>query len=392
MSENYSYHRLGLNDTYLTDELFICFGDMNNRYSDLTFQNGLSYDDVLLRPRRSDVESRSDPEINSVLVGDIEVDTPIVSSPMDSVTESEMAQALADQGGVGIIHRFLDTEEQAEEVEKVDGLVGASIGIDGEWMERADAVVTAGADFVCIDVAHAHSEMCLDAVDALTSNLDVPVMAGNVSTKEGAVDLVKAGADGVKVGIGPGSHCLTREVAGVGVPQVTAIKEVTEGLHDARMRGEIESYIPVVADGGIQSSGDISKALVLGADTVMIGGIFGGCEESPAPVVEVEVRGSSNAPESRKYKRTRGMASQKARDDHDLSESKVAEGDSGLTPYKGSASTVVHKLSSGLRTSFSYLGAHNIDEARKRGEFVRISNSVQNRNGTHGVFTDDSNR
>lgn len=390
--DSYIIARKRLNDTYLTDQSFVSLEDMNNRYSDMTFQNGLSYDDVLLRPRRSDVRSRSDPDITSILVGDIEVETPIVSAPMDSVTESEMAQKISDQGGAGIIHRFLNIEDQAEEVEKVNGLVGASIGIDGECMERADAVIKSGADFICVDVAHAHSEMCLEVVDELTNNIDVPVMAGNVSTKEGAVDLVKSGADGVKVGIGPGSHCLTREVAGVGVPQVTAIEEVTEGLHDASMRGEIDNYVPVVADGGIQSSGDISKALVLGADTVMIGGIFGGCEESPAPVVEVEVQGSSNAPESRKYKRTRGMASQKARDDHDLSETKVAEGDSGLTPYKGPVSTVIHKLASGLRTSFSYLGAHNIDQARKRGEFVRVSNSVQNRNGTHGVFTDNGSK
>lgn len=364
---------------------------MNDRHTELQFTNGLSYDDILLRPRRSDVRSRSEPDINSVLVGDIEVDVPIVSSPMDSVTEYEMAQTLADQGGVGIVHRFLSIKEQSESVSRVDGLVGASVGIDGEWLDRAHSVVNAGADFVCVDVAHAHSDMCLESVRTLEDELEVPIMAGNVSTREGAVDLVKAGADGVKVGIGPGSHCLTREVAGVGVPQVTAIKEVTEGLKDARMRGDIDdTYIPVVADGGIQSSGDISKALTLGADTVMIGGLFGGCEESPAPVVEVEVRGSSNTSESKKYKRTRGMASSDARDDHDLSNNKVAEGDSGLTPYKGSASNVVNKLSSGLQTSFSYLGAKNIQQARKRSQFIRVSNSVQNRNGTHGVFTDES--
>lgn len=362
--------------------------EMNNRYSDLKFENGLSYDDVLLRPRRSSVKSRSDPKINSVLVDDIEIDVPIISAPMDSVTESSMAEAMNDEGGVGIIHRFLSVEEQAEEVRKVDGLVGASVGIDEGWRERVIANIEAGADFICINVAHAHAEICLDVVEQYDDEFDVPVMVGNVSTQEGAVDLVKAGADGVKVGIGPGSHCLTREVAGVGVPQVTAIREVTEGLHDARMRGEIDDYIPVVADGGIQSSGDIAKALVLGADTVMIGGLFGGCKESPAPEVEIEVQGSLNQTETKKYKRTRGMASEEAREDHDMANSQVAEGDSGLTPYKGSARGVVKNLASGLQTSFSYLGAHNIDQARKRGEFIRISNSVQNRNGTHGVFTE----
>lgn len=364
-------------------------GCMNKRNSDLTFQDGLSYDDVLLRPRRSDVESRSNPKIESLLVGDIEVETPIISSPMDSVTESNMAQVMCNKGAAGIIHRFLPIEEQARHVGNVDGLVGASVGIDSGWKERARSNIDAGADFICIDVAHAHAEMCVDVINDYNKSFEKPVIVGNISTKEGAVDLVKNGADAVKVGIGPGSHCLTREVAGVGVPQVTAIKEVTEGLHDARIRGEIKEYIPVIADGGIQSSGDISKALVLGADTVMIGGLLGGCEESPAPEVEIEVNGSLNQTETRKYKRTRGMASEEARDEYGLSNNKVAEGDSGLTPYKGSAETVIKKLSSGLKSSFSYLGAHNIAEARSRGQFIRVSNSVQNRNGTHGVFTEE---
>lgn len=353
----------------------------------MNLQNGLSYDDVLLRPRRSNIESRSDPEIESVLVGDMTVEKPIISSPMDSVTESEMAQTLSDNGGVGIIHRFLSVDEQCSEVSEVDGIVGASVGIENE-MERTEELIDAGADFICVDVAHGHLEMCLDTVEQIDQEFDIPIMAGNVSTEEGAVDLAISGADAIKVGIGPGSHCLTREVAGVGVPQVTAIREVTKGLQRARARDKIDGYMPVVADGGIQGSGDIAKALSLGADTVMIGGLFGGCDESPAPIVEVEVQNPVNTTETKKYKKTRGMASEDARDDHSLENSKVAEGDSGLTPYKGSAKNVLNSLSSGVKSSFSYLGAHNIEQARKRANFIKVSSSVQQRNGTHGVFTD----
>lgn len=347
----------------------------------MNLENGLTYDDILLRPRRSDVRSRSDPEINSKLIGDIEIEVPILSAPMDSVTEHEMARTLADNDAVGIIHRFLDPEQQANEVSKVDGLVGASVGVDGEWFERAMLLEENGVDFVCVDVAHGHSELCIEAVEELSSEVDVPVMAGNVSTGRGAVDLVRAGAQAVKIGVGPGSHCLTREVAGVGVPQVTAINEVVEALDNARKRGDIDEYIPVVADGGIQTSGDISKALTLGADTVMIGGLFGGCSESPAELI--------TAKDGSRYKQTRGMASDEAREKNDMTTEKAAEGDAGLTPYKGSAEDMVDKLASGVKTSFSYLGAHTIKEARSRAEFIKVSPSVQSRNGTHGVFTDE---
>lgn len=386
------YSWLQQNNTYLNKGVFISLGIMDNRFPQTEFRDGLSYDDVLLRPRKSSVESRRDPEIKTQLVGDIEIDLPIVSSPMDTVTEAEMAQALADKGAVGIIHRFSgEVEKQAEEVSRVDGLVGASIGVSREWEDRAEKTVSAGADFLCVDVAHAHSELTLDVVSRLDDKFQVPIMAGNVATGQGAVDLVRAGADSVKVGVGPGSHCLTREVTGVGVPQLTAILEVTEALHRARQRGRIDDeYIPVVADGGIQSSGDIAKALVAGADTAMIGGMYGGCEESPAPVVEVEVNDDFGSSNTQKYKRTRGMSSDEARDDADLPTDLVAEGDSGLTPYKGSAESLTKNLASGVRISFSYLGAHDIRQARKRGEFITVSNSVQNRNGTHGVFIDDN--
>lgn len=355
----------------------------------MEFEKALSYDDILLRPKKSHIRSRSEPSVSTKLVSDIEVDIPVVSAAMDTVTEGDMAQAMSDAGGVGVVHRHHGSQEkntveeriemQAQNVSQVDGTVGAAIGIGEEWQQRLERVVEAGADFVCVDVAHAHLEMCLDVVEKAHSEYDVPLMAGNVSTGEGAVDLVSAGADAVKVGIGPGSHCLTREVAGVGVPQVTAINEVTNALDKARALGKTDSYIPVVADGGVQSSGDVAKALVLGADTVMVGGMFGGCEESPAELVVTS--------DGRKYKQTRGMSSDEARDDHDLENNVVAEGDSGLTPHRGSATDVAFSLASGVRVSFSYIGASNIDEARENGEFIQVSPSVQERNGTHGVFT-----
>jgi IMP dehydrogenase len=357
---------------------------------EMKLEKTLSYDDILLRPKRSRITSRSEPDVSTKLVGDIEIDIPIVSAAMDTVTDGNMAQALSDAGGVGVVHRHHGNQEehtseeriemQARDISEVDGVVGAAVGIGSDWRERTERAIEAGADFICVDVAHGHLQMSLDVVSQLSDEFDIPLMAGNVSTSEGAIDLVDRGADAIKVGIGPGSHCLTREVAGVGVPQVTAIDEVTDALDKSRALGKIESYVPVVADGGIQSSGDIAKALVLGADTVMIGGMFGGCKESPAETIVTQ--------DGRKYKQTRGMSSDEARDDHGLENNVVAEGDSGLTPYKGSAESVATKLASGTRVSFSYIGAYDISEAREKGEFIQVSPSVQARNGTHGVFTD----
>jgi IMP dehydrogenase/GMP reductase len=344
----------------------------------MNLETALSYDDISIRPKRSSVESRSDVSLESTLVRDITISNPIISAPMDTVTESDMAQAMYDAGAVGIIHRYLSVEEQVNEIKEVDGIVGTTIGINDGWKDRLHRTVEAGADFVCVDVAHGHMERTIDVVRETTSLVDVPVMAGNVSTGEGAKDLAMAGAEAIKVGLGPGSHCLTREVAGVGVPQVTAISECAEALRMANLTNQITHDVSIVADGGIQKPGDMIKALLLGADTVMVGGLFGGCDESPARLVETDG--------GELYKQTHGMASGEARDENDIDTEEAIEGDSGLIEYTGPAESVVNELSAGSRSGLSYIGAHNITEGQDKAEFVRITPSVTVRNGTHGVL------
>lgn len=339
----------------------------------------LSYDDISIKPKRSTVESRSNVSLESTLIGDITVENPVISAPMDTVTESEMAQAMHNAGAVGIIHRYLSIDEQVQEISKVDGVVGTTIGINDGWKERLTKTVDAGADFVCVDVAHGHMESTLQVVNETKEMVDVPVMAGNVCTKEGVKDLILAGADSVKIGVGPGSHCLTREVAGVGIPQVTAVNRAVEVV-EVLQKTELDREITVIADGGIQKPGDMTKALLLGADAVMVGGMFGGCDESPARLIKTE--------SGERYKRTHGMASGEAREDNDIETEEAIEGDSGLIPYSGPAVSVVEELCAGSRSGLSYIGAHNLEEGQELAEFVRITPSVTVRNGTHGVLND----
>lgn len=347
----------------------------------MKLETALSYDDISIRPKRSSVESRSDVSLESTLIRDITINNPIISAPMDTVTESNMAQAMHNAGAVGIIHRYLSIDEQVHEIEKVDGIVGTTIGINDDWEERLHKTVEAGADFVCVDVAHGHMDRAIDVVQESTNITDVPIMAGNVSTGQGARDLAIAGAEAIKVGVGPGSHCLTREVAGVGVPQVTAINECYEAIRLAKMTNQITHDVSIVADGGIQKPGDMIKALLLGADTVMVGGLLGGCDESPAEFVKTN--------NGEIYKRTHGMASGEAREENGISTKEAIEGDSGLIEYTGPAENVVHELSAGSRSGLSYIGAHNLTEGKERVEFVRITPSVTVRNGTHGVLNND---
>lgn len=340
----------------------------------MKFEKGYSYDDLLLQPQRSPVDSRSNVSTESNLIGDITIDVPIISAPMDTVTECEMAMGMNECGATGIIHRFLDPDEQAAEVEEIDGLSAGTIGIGEQWGERAQLLEEAGADYICLDIAHGHMEKCLEIIDVLSNESDVPIMAGNVATAEGACDVLLSGADSVKVGIGPGSHCLTREVTGFGVPQATAIQNVHEGILNDNCLDR-DDYT-IVADGGIQNSGDIVKALALGADTVMIGGLLGGSEESPGSVIEVE---------GTKYKKTRGMASEEARDKNNMETQAAVEGAEGYTKYTGSVETTIEKLASGIRSGFSYAGSYNVKQLRQNAEFI-YSPSTQHRNGTHGTY------
>ena len=335
-------------------------------------RTGLSYGDALLVPQRSPVESRSDVDLSTLLTPSIELERPLLSAPMDTVTESETAIALSQSGGFGTIHRFASIDEQSAEVRAVAQVgerCGAAIGIDENYLDRSEAVLEAGADCLMVDVAHAHLESCLSAVEHVRREFDVPLIAGNVVTPAAVEDLHAAGVDCVKVGIGPGSHCTTRKVAGAGVPQLTAVADCAPIAHDLG--------ITVVADGGIRSSGDAVKALMAGADTVMMGSLFAGTQEAPGAVVEVD---------GRTYKRSRGMATTTANEERSDKDVEVGadEGVEGLTEYKGPLADVVAEFCAGIRSGLSYCGGHTISGAREKAEFVRVANSAREREGAHG--------
>ncbi|HEU4332395.1 MAG TPA: IMP dehydrogenase [Lapillicoccus sp.] len=481
------------------------FPDPSEQSADLLAPLGLTYDDVLLLPGETDVIP-SEVDTTTRLTREISLRVPLVSSAMDTVTESRMAIAMARQGGIGVLHRNLSIEDQAYQVDLVkrtqtgtisnpitigsdatledldeicgqyrvsglpvvdtdnrligivtnrdlrftpvaewattkvdevmtpmplvtapvgisredatallrqhkrerlpivdaDGrlaglitvkdfvkseqfpnaskddhgrlLVAAAIGYFGDAWQRATTLVEAGVDILVPDVANGHARLMLDMIRRLKSDpatRHVQVLAGNIATREGAQALVEAGADGVKVGVGPGSICTTRVVAGVGVPQVTAINEA------ARAAGP--AGVPVVGDGGLQYSGDIAKALVAGADTVMIGSLLAGCEESPGELVLVNGKqfkayrgmGSLGAMASRgkkSFSRDRYFQADVTSDDKI-----VPEGIEGQVPYRGPVSAVAHQLIGGLHQSMFYVGARTVPELKSRGRFVRIT-------------------
>lgn len=472
-------------------------------------QVGLTFDDVLLVPKRSGVRSRSAVDPSTWLVAGIRMTIPIISSNMDTVTEDRMAIAMAHAGGIGIIHRFLPIKKQAEFVrrvkrhesfivehpicispqatiieadrkmnqENIGGLmvvdeenhllgivttrdillapdrtapvlsvmtpqksvvvastdepfeearlklhqhrieklpvvdaenhvvglitaqdviklqqhphatkddkgrlrVGIAVGVRQDDMERAKACVREGADVIVVDVAHGHSDQTLDMVKRLKDAYpDLPIIAGNVATPEGVQDLVNAGASAVKVGVGAGSICITRVVTGFGVPQLTAILECAKAGH--------ELGIPIIADGGIRTSGDITKALAAGASSVMLGSLLAGTDESPgAPVI----RGG------KRYKIVRGMASltanvdRKAIDGDEVDEEVwgdvVPEGVEAVVPYRGKVDDILHQLVGGLRSGMSYAGATTIEELWENAEFIRITPAGQKESGVHDV-------
>jgi IMP dehydrogenase len=335
-------------------------------------RTGLSYGDVLLVPKRSSVDSRSDVDLSTALTPGIELETPLVSAAMDTVTEAALAAELGRAGGFGVLHRFLTPEEQAAQVTRVVAQgehVGAALGIDEDYVARADAAVAAGADALVVDVAHGHLERTIEAVGTLAAEFpDTGLVAGNVATPAGVEDLAAAGADCVKVGIGPGSHCTTRKVAGAGVPQLTAVDDCATAAADLD--------VTICADGGIRTSGDAVKALMAGADTVMLGSLFAGTAEAPGAVVEVE--GS-------RYKRSRGMATTAAAEDRDDKAIDVTadEGVEALTPYKGPVADVAEEFCAGIRSGLSYCGGHTLAAAREKAEFIRVAPSAKDREGFH---------
>jgi IMP dehydrogenase len=463
----------------------------------LDIKEGLTFDDVLLVPKRSPIISRTQTDLKTKLSRNITINIPLVSANMDTITESGMAIALAREGGIGVIHRFMTIGDQVDEVLRVkrsesvmieqpytikddmkvhdakkmmleygvsgllvetedrtlDGiitnrdiifeknmerkvselmtknvitakygttmeqakeilhkhrieklpvvddkkrivglitskdimkmdqypfaskdkkgrlLVGAAVGVKGDFLERTEALLDAGADTIIVDIAHGHSDNAINTVNMIKKAFpNCELIAGNVATGEGARDLITAGVDAVKVGVGSGSICITRVVTGSGVPQLTA---VTESVKVSR-----EYDIPVISDGGIRTSGDTTKALAAGASSVMVGSIFGGTDESP---------GKTLVKNGKKFKMYRGMASfyaslgRKYReeglqvvDSNDLNDY-VPEGVEAMVPYKGSVVEIIRQLVGGLRSGLSYCGAKTISEMQNNAEFIKIT-------------------
>jgi IMP dehydrogenase len=263
-------------------------------------------------------------------------------------------------------------------------VVGAAVGVAGDAYERAQALIEAGVDFVVVDTAHGHSRLVGDMVAKIKSNSPVDVVGGNVATRDGARTLIDAGADGIKVGVGPGSICTTRVVAGIGVPQVTAI-------HEASLAAQ-EAGVPVIGDGGLQYSGDIAKALVAGADTVMLGSLLAGCEESPGELLFINGKqfksyrgmGSLGAMQTRgeqvSYSKDRYFQEEVGGDDK-----LIPEGVEGQVPYRGPLGAVVHQLVGGLKQSMFYVGGRSVPEMQERGRFVRITSAGLKESHPHDV-------
>ena len=347
---------------------------------------GLTYDDVLLLPDASDVVP-SEVDTRTRLTRKISLSIPLVSTAMDTVTEGPMAIAMAKAGGIGIIHRNLPIADQVKSVKTVisHGLVGAAVGVGDDGFARATALIEAGVNVVVVDTAHGHHRAVLDAIARIKKAFpEIQIIGGNIATRQGAQALINAGADAVKVGVGPGSICTTRVVAGVGVPQITAIMEA----HKACVKADI----PLIADGGLQYSGDIAKAIVAGADSVMLGSLLAGCDESPGELIEVD---------GKKYKAYRGMGSLGAMQsrgdkksyskdrymqDDVLAEDKlVPEGIEGKIAYRGSVAEMVHQLVGGLRSGMGYAGAPTISDLKENGLLIQITAAGLQESHPHDV-------
>ena len=339
----------------------------------MPYETGLSYDDVLLVPQRSPVDSREDVDLTTELAAGVELSVPVVTAAMDTVTEADMAREIGAAGGLGVVHRFLPIDEQARMVREVTEAgvpATGAVGIAEAYEKRAAALVEAGACLLVLDVAHGHMERTIEATETLSAQFpDTPICAGNVATEAGVADLAAAGADCVKVGVGPGSHCTTREVTGFGVPQFTAVKRCATAAE--------EHDVTTIADGGIRTSGDAVKALFAGADAVMLGGFFAGTAESPGEIVEID---------GDQYKRSRGMSTAAAAEDREDKEGDVEaeEGVEAVTEYTGPVKPRLEEFAAGIRSGLSYAGGHDLQTARENAEFMRVNETVKRRNGPHG--------
>lgn len=323
---------------------------------------GLTFDDVMLVPGYNGIRSRQD-VTTSVTVAGQTFDIPIISANMDTITGETMANAITDFGGMAILHRFMTIEENVAMFKRLKNphKTGISIGIGEEAMPRAEALVAAGAQIICVDVAHGHSKEVNRTIRSLRQSYgsNIMIIAGNVATYAGADYLSAAGADAIKVGIGPGSVCSTRIKTGFGVPQLTALQECRK----------VDRC--VIADGGIRTPGDAVKALAAGADFIMMGGLLAGTDETPG---DGFIRQNTDGTET-KLKRFRGMASREAQEDFmgGMAEWKTAEGVAVEVLAKGPVRNVILDVMGGIRSGMTYCGALNIKQLQRKAQFMEIT-------------------
>ncbi len=359
-------------------------------------KHGYTFDDVLLVPAYSQVVPAK-VKLHTQLTPKIKLNIPICAAAMDTVCEEKMALALAKLGGIGFIHKNMTIDDQAlmvanikklkvdpqETMAAIDDkgryLVGAAVGVSEQTLDRVAALVKAEVDIISVDSAHGHSKGVIDAVRAIRQMYpELDIIGGNIVTAQAAIDLVYAGASVVKVGVGPGSICTTRVVAGVGVPQLTAVNDVFQVARTYK--------IGVIADGGIKLSGDIVKALAAGSDCVMLGGLLAGCDEAPGDIIMIN---------ERKYKSYVGMGSlsamQRGSSDRYFQGGKkelsklVPEGIEAMVAYKGSVIDVVYQMMGGLRSGMGYCGCETVSDLKDKAQFVSISSAGLKESHPHDV-------
>ena len=345
-------------------------------------KEALTFDDVTMSPKYSEILP-SEVDTSIKLSPNLSLKIPLLSSAMDTITESKMAIALAKAGGIGVIHRNLDIKKQIEEIKKVKKLnllVGAAVGAGPMEIKRAAAILKEKIDLIVVDTAHGHSKKVADTIKMIKKikTKKTTLCAGNIATAEAAKFLIKLGVDIIKVGIGPGSICTTRLVAGIGVPQLSAIIEVKKGIK--------KNKVKIISDGGIKYSGDIAKALSAGADAVMIGSLFAGSDETPGKLIKKN---------GKFFKSFRGMGSvgamnkgsadryfQKKQKDRSKY---VPEGVEGFAKYKGAVKNIIYKLIGGLKSSMGYLGAKKISNLKIKPNFVKITKAGFYESMVHNV-------
>jgi IMP dehydrogenase len=345
-------------------------------------KEALTFDDVTMAPKYSEVLP-SEVDTSIKLSNSLILRIPLLSSAMDTVTESKMAIAIAKAGGIGVIHRNLDIKKQIQEIRKVKKqklLVGAAVGAGPLELKRAQAILKENIDLIVVDTAHGHSKKVAEIIKAIKKMKikKTAICAGNIATADAAKFLIKLGVDIIKVGIGPGSICTTRLVAGIGVPQLSAIIAVKKGVKNNKTK--------IISDGGIKYSGDIAKALSAGADAIMIGSLFAGSLETPGKLIKKN---------GKLYKRFRGMGSvgamnkgsadryfQKKQKD---TSKYVPEGVEGFVKYKGDVNSIIYKLIGGLKSSMGYLGAKKITLLKNKPKFVKITKAGFYESMVHSV-------